>query len=124
MKVYVTSSNPYRRRFHRSRSCRQLVKGPATGLRQKVLEIDATAIGTELPCLVCFSDAPRARSAHRYCYICDPGKVRPCAHNGGVLVPMYRTHQRDGFLHEAGETYLRRQYVWPENATKYLSTNT
>lgn len=120
MHVFVTESNPYRRRFHRSDDCSQLAKAPAVGVAQEILKIDLEEIPGVLPCLRCFPDAPRAKSAHQYCFICDPGKVRPCRHNGGIKVHMVRTHRKGSLYRDPGETFVQVRYVWPENASKYL----
>jgi len=120
MFVYVTESNPYRRRFHRDESCSQLTKGPAIGESQEIVEISLDDLPGVLPCLRCFPDAPRARSAHQYCYTCDTGKVRPCQHNGGVQVFMVRTVRKGSLYRDPGETFTQARYVWPENASKYI----
>lgn len=118
--VYVTGTNPYRRRFHRDQECAQLTKGPALGESQEVEAIDLNNLDGVLPCLWCYPDAPRATSAHRYCYICDTGKVRPCAHNGGIRVFMTRTHRKGSLYRDPGEQFQQERYVWPERASKYL----
>ncbi len=114
MLVYVADTNATRRKFHRSRDCRGLRRG-----EQTILEIDLNDRGVELPCLMCFPDAPRADSAHRYCYQCDTGKIRPCAHNGGVKVFMTRTHRKGSIYRDKGEVFTQERYVWPEHASKY-----
>lgn len=37
------------------------------------------------------------------------------------MVYMTRTYRSQGLLHEIGEQYQRAQYVWPENASRYLT---
>ena len=120
--VYVTPSNPYRRRFHASPECVQLTKAPATGRPQEILKIEVDELAVALPCRTCYPDAPVATSAHRYCRVCDSGKVRPCAHNGGVLVHMTRTHRKGSLYRDPGEVFTQARWVWPERANKYLAS--
>lgn len=119
--VYLTKTNPYRRRFHRTPDCGKLAKRPPIGQRQKVEAIELSELSGELPCLKCYPDAPRAVSAHRYCYVCDPGKTKPCEHNGGVKIYMIWTHHTETFLSERGDQYAVSRWVWPENAARYLT---
>jgi hypothetical protein len=118
--VYVKPSNPYRRRFHKSETCTQLTKGPANGEAREVHEIDLVDLEGASPCLRCYPDAPRAKSAHRYCYICDTGKIRPCEHNGGVLVYMTWTHRKGSLYRDPGDVFIQERYVWPEYASRYV----
>ena len=122
MPVYVTSSNPDRRRFHRSEDCEQLRKKPSTGRKQQVLTVELEDLARPIPCLRCYPDAPRPVAAHRYCYECDLGRVKPCAHNGGVPVFQTRVHRKETIYSEAGETYYQQRYVWPEQVRLYITT--
>ena len=103
-------------RFHRSSDCIQLT---CRGAETKQIELSALTV--QQPCKTCFPDAPVARSAHRYCYVCDTGKTRPCEHNGGVRVPMTRTRRSRSPYMDKGETYIRYQWVWPEHAHFFLN---
>ncbi len=118
--VYVTDSNPYRQKFHRSEDCTQLTKRPAKGVPQEIRQIDIQDVGDALPCLRCYPDAPRAKSLHKYCHTCDTGMIRPCAHNGGVKVLMTRTRRVQTLLQEPGEQYVQERWVWPERASRYV----
>lgn len=119
--VYVTGSNAYRRRFHARPDCPQLTKGPASGSPQDVVQIDLDERDRATPCLECYPEAPRPRSAHRYCYTCDPGRVKPCEHNGGVRVWMTRVRSYQTLFTEPGDEYYQERWVWPEKAHLYLS---
>ncbi len=119
--VYVTGSNVYRRKFHASPECTQLTKGPATGSSRPVEKIDLGDLYPARPCKLCYPDAPVPRSAHRYCYTCDPGRTRPCEHNGGVRVFMTRVHRKGSLYRDPGEVFIQERYVWPERASHFVS---
>ncbi len=121
-RVYVKTSNVNRRRFHRVEDCGQLRKAPAMGRSREVVEIDLEDCPDAVPCLYCYPDAPRARSVHKYCYTCDPGFVRPCAHNGGVKVFMTRTRRKQTLFQEPGEVFMNERYVWPERVLRYSAS--
>lgn len=102
--------------------CHQLKKRPSTGRNQQVLRVELDDLTRPVPCLICYPDVAHPVSHHRYCYTCDPGKVRPCAHNGGVPVFQTRTHRKATIYHDVGETYQQRRYVWPEQVRLYITT--
>ena len=116
--VYVTNVLTYRSVFHRTETCKFLWKKalrPSSGYRAVELE----EVSKLRPCRVCYPDAPRANFFHRYCHTCESRK--PCAHNGGVLVPGTRTAKRETLYHDVGDRItVTRMYVWPEEVHKYI----
>jgi hypothetical protein len=112
--VYLASRNLKRVKFHRGLDCNQL-----RGVEP--VAVDLAELPRPVPCRTCYPDAPRAVSAHRRCFICNPRSTRPCEHNGGVPVRMTRTRRKDSLVAEAGETYTRVDFVWPELARHYRS---
>lgn len=112
--VYRTQSGDRRVRFHRFPTCRR-----TRGSVLSPVELDDVEI--PVPCLECYPDAPRPISAHRYCPTCNVSSVRPCAHNGGVRVLMTRVRRTTRMTHEAGEPYVRFDYVWPESVFRLIS---
>jgi hypothetical protein len=124
MLVYLSPKNLVRgaKIFHKDLDCRQLTKRPSNGEKREPVEVELNELDRPRPCRNCYPDAPVAVSIHRVCAICntDAG-VRPCAHNGGVPVYHERAYGRPGFNHDPGETFAKRQYVWPEHAHLYVS---
>lgn len=108
------------KKFHSTRDCWQLTKTPHVGDHREVDEIDLEDIAYPLPCRTCYPDAPRLESVHRYCRVCDTGKVNPCEHNGGVKVMMTQQHRSQTITSEAGDTFTRWIHVWPERVHLYV----
>lgn len=105
-----------RPRFHKNRECFQLTKSGSVAA-----EVNLDEIGRAQPCRTCYPDAPRLASAHRWCRECNKQKIRPCQHNGGVLVPLTRTHRKTTINSDPGDTYIRFDYVWPEQVHLYTN---
>lgn len=84
-------------RFHRTKDCRQLRKGPSRGEPCPLIQVDLEECD-QRPCATCYPDLPRLRIRKDYCYRC--GSRNACEHNGGV-----RVISRDG----------RRKWVWPDS---------
>ena len=91
-----------------------MTKPSKQGHKTEVKRVSLDDIGRAQPCRSCFPDAPPLRSAHRYCTQCNKTNIRPCEHNGGVLVPMTRTRRKASPWMDVGSTYIRYDYVWPE----------
>ncbi len=107
------TTTPAGTKFHRSSYCHQVKKD------SELIEISLEEIGRRTPCRSCFRDAPNADVLHAYCPRCN--SFRPCAHNGGVLVPLTRTRRTRSPYMDQGETYIRYDYVWPESLSAHVS---
>lgn len=75
------------------------------------------------PCRACYPGQPKVTVTRARCMECNPTRLTPCIHNGGVLVEM---EQKGGWgVGPFGRTYdesiitLRRKHVWPEHAYRY-----
>lgn len=120
MSVFVLGEKEFSRRvFHKTKDCYKIKKIPPRGERQKLYEVEIDDLRFQTPCLVCYPDAPRARSSRRYCKTCN--STRACAHNGGVPVPVERAWRKETVYHEVGETVTQTVYVWPEKVRHYIS---
>lgn len=105
--------------FHRDKTCRQLTKAPARGVTNPITEHELADLVHPKPCKVCYSDAPRAKAARRFCPLCNKTQTRPCAHNGGVLVTIAYKTNYVGLLRDPGDEVVTTKYVWPENVHRY-----
>lgn len=92
MTWYGTGVHPYR--VHASPSCRRLLRGA----KHPIKELDPEDFQVNRLCKECFSG--QVSSIHVRCTVCGHKTVRPCPHNGGVVVQ--------------GRTRLL--WVWPEDA--------
>lgn len=117
--VYVRGENRSEQRFHKDEDCTQLTKRPARGEGRDLREVTLDELYWATPCRNCYPDAPRASSVHLRCEICNSGAIRPCAHNGGVLVKQLITMRRQTINYEIGDIVVRRKYVWPEHVRHY-----
>jgi hypothetical protein len=103
-------------KFHRDESCALLHRA-----RTPYSEIDIDCFPTAMPCSRCFKDMPRPPKTRHV--LCDKAKqpiLKPCMHNGGVLVEIYVGKAKaagTGFTNVRGDYLLR--YVWPEDAWRY-----
>jgi hypothetical protein len=122
MPVYVRGTENHRRVFHQDPDCRQLTKKPSRGEPQDLLEVEIADLRFQRPCLTCYPDAPRARAARRFCKKCNTNTARACRHNGGIKVLKEYTWKSSTVLHDAGETYVKVSYVWPDALRHYLSS--
>jgi len=73
-----------------------------------VMEFDFSRLHRPVLCKACFDRQPILRVMHTRC--CSE-IVRPCQHNGGVLV------------FDPNDTYRRMRYAWPEDAGKFTLVN-
>jgi len=89
--VWMRRDPSFRTRFHRTKDCFQLTKGPARGPGLELVEVDISEVFVR-PCKTCYPDAPRLNLRHPYCHICDSPYA--CEHNGGVLVTSRHGHRR------------------------------
>lgn len=109
-----------RPKFHRSPDCRQITKPPSKGESHPVRAVELAEMTEHArPCKTCYPDAPRIKTAHRFCRICNVEKPSPCAHNGGVLVKQIATTKYVGLLRDPGDTFLRERWIWPDQAYAY-----
>jgi hypothetical protein len=92
MAWYGTGRHPTK--VHSSPSCARLVRGA----KHPVVELDEDTFQVNRLCKECFSG--QVSSLHVRCSVCAHKTVRPCPHNGGVVVQ--------------GRTRLL--WVWPEDA--------
>lgn len=95
--VWIRADPYHETRFHRTTTCRQLRKRPASGEPRPLLEVDIHDVDVR-PCLTCYPDAPRLKLTKRYCEVCD--SKSPCQHNGGIKVTGRAGH---------------RIWVWPDS---------
>jgi len=106
--------------FHKVEDCPQLTKAPARGTQKPLETVDLDLIALPKPCKTCYSDAPRGKFARRYCPLCNKnGRIRPCAHNGGVKVTIAQTTNYLSLLRDPGDEYTRAIWVWPDRAHRY-----
>lgn len=115
--VFVKSVD--RPRFHRTEDCSQLTKSPPKGHSHSIRAVDITELTSARPCRFCYPRAPRSRALRRHCYICNPSNVRPCEHNGGVLVTMALTTHYVSTLRDPGDEHVVERYVWPDQVWMY-----
>lgn len=99
--------------FHADKGC------PGLSWYKDLVEIAITEIGVQRPCYRCYPDAPRAKTVRRYCQVCKGKTIRPCRHNGGVLVSFPVRLGKRTLTSEADDTYTRTRWVWPEHAARY-----
>lgn len=86
--------------YHRDRDCELLNRGRYC----PVMEFDFAHLNKPKLCSLCFKNQPVLRVMHVRC--CHP-TVRPCQHNGGVLV------------FDPNDSYRRMRYAWPEDAHNF-----
>jgi hypothetical protein len=94
MKWYGTATLGRIRKLHSTPDCAWL----HLNRRNPVVELDDTAFRVSKLCKVCCSG--QVRSLHVRCRECGHQVLRPCPHNGGVMIQ--------------GKTGLR--WAWPEDA--------
>lgn len=107
--------------FHREADCFHITKKPPRGERGVLREVDLDEIRDQRPCLRCYPDAPRATFLRRYCPTCNTSQTRPCPHNGGIRVFYDVTYKTSTLYREAGETFTREKWVWPDRLRHYMS---
>lgn len=105
-------TTPTGSKFHRSTDCHQVKS------HSEVTEATMDMVGNREPCRSCYHDAPVTESVHAYC--AEHNSFRACAHNGGVLIPMVRTHRKHTINSDPGDTYVRYDYVWPEHLHRHV----
>jgi hypothetical protein len=110
--VFVRSVD--RPRFHRNQDCRHLTKPPPKGTAHPVRTVELAELIGARPCLVCYPEAPRAKVVHRSCRICPSKTLKPCEHNGGVLVTVLSQTNYISLLRDPGDPLRMEKYVWPE----------
>lgn len=123
MKVYTTDTGrAWKVKFHRTPNCKSLRagRGGSKNLRP-ILEVDLEDLERPEPCLTCFPGAPRAPQVWRpNCPQCYGALLRPCKHNGGVLVESIHHGGWPGKVgvgdYDPEAIVVHRKYVWPENA--------
>lgn len=91
-------------KYHRTADCPLLTR-PST---VPIMEFDPAQVRNLTLCSACFKNQPVLRVMHVRC--CSD-IVRPCEHNGGVLV------------FDPSDTYRRMRYAWPEDARKFTIVN-
>jgi hypothetical protein len=111
VQVYVTTHGQH---FHQDPSCRWL---SSTFTTAPAHAVPVSSVDGLAPCRTCYPDAPRAKFTKLRCKQCR--SVRPCAHNGGVLVLVPVRWRKGTHLLPAGSVTLRRAYVWPDVAYLY-----
>jgi hypothetical protein len=103
-------------KFHRDTTCPHL-----TRFKTPYSEIDIDCFPTSMPCTRCFRDMPRPpKTRHALCAKAKQPILKPCQHNGGVLVEIDVAKAKaagTGFTHMRGSHLLR--YVWPEDVWRY-----
>ena len=99
MTWYGTGRHPIR--VHASPSCPRLQRAR----KYPVIELDEEQFQVNRLCKECFSG--QVSSLHVRCRICGHKTVRPCPHNGGVVV----------------EGKTRLLWVWPEDAISRTLVN-
>lgn len=114
--VWMRESNTS---FHRTEDCKQLQKKPARGNPHPVVEVDLAELNHVRPCKTCYDDAPRIKTARRFCPLCNKSKARPCEHNGGVRVTTAFTTTYTSLLRDPGDEVVRTIWVWPDRVHFY-----
>lgn len=100
--VYGTGTR--KTHYHRVPDCPALVSAALN----PTLEFDIAQLRNPELCAVCFPDQPVIKVMHtRCCY----RTVRPCKHNGGVLV------------YDPEDSRRPIRWAWPEDAHKYSLVN-
>lgn len=91
------------RRVHKHPDCPYLA-------RSKAQEVDIEEIGVKAPCRHCFPHLKHLDLVQKsICTECNPRRLRPCRHNGGVQVRIWRSGPLNG---SRGTLY----WVWGHRA--------
>jgi hypothetical protein len=115
--IYVVGA--WGKHFHRDPDCWRIRTGQTGKNPRPIRQLTfAELIPRHAPCRTCYPDAPRTKVHTPYCHTCE--SVRPCAHNGGVLVKIPRVWRYGAALLEPGQVTYARRYVWPHRAARYV----
>ena len=104
LKVYGTGRE--NSRMHKIPTCSLLLRGAV----HPILELDVRELRRPEFCRRCFPEVPQVNVWHARCRECYE-TVRPCAHNGGILV------------FDSQDSRRRFRYAWPEDVHRYTLAN-
>ena len=106
MEIRVYGTGRENSRLHKTPECTALLHGAAHPIR----ELSVWDLRKPEFCRRCFTEVPQVKVWHARCRECY-ATVRPCKHNGGVLV------------YDSRDTRRRFRYAWPEDVHRYTLAN-